>query len=169
MSTPELIPPSRSKTRTIAVVTVVIAFIAGLLIGVVGDRLYVFRNRERVGMRGAHFMTQRIVAHLDSELHLTSQQRDEVTRILNTRRDHIAAINGAVRPQIRREIEEANAEIEKLLTPEQRVEFEKMKIRMLPRRDHDRGLAPGSTPPRAPLTEPGTAAPARPATGSPGR
>lgn len=152
-------PPSRGSAKTIAIVTVVVAFIAGLLIGVVGDRIYVVRHRDRIGMRGARFMTQRIVARLNSELHLTPQQREEVTRILDARRDRIAAINAAARPQIRREIEDANAEIEKLLTPEQRTAFEKMKIRMLPRRDHDRELAPGSTPPREPATEPGAPAP----------
>jgi len=164
VSIPEPISSSRSQTRTIALVTVALAFIAGLLIGAVGDRVYLFRNRERGGMHGPH-MTQRIVEHLDRELQLSAQQRDEVTRILNTRRDHIAAIAAAVRPQVRREIDEANAEIEKLLTPEQRGKFEKMRMRMLPRRDH--GFAPGSTPSRAPLT--GTAAPARPEPGSPAR
>jgi hypothetical protein len=159
VSTPEVLPPSRGSAKTIAIVTVVVAFIAGLLIGMVGDRIYLVRHRDRIGMRGARFMTQRIVAHLDSELHLTPQQREEVTRILDARRDRISAINAAVRPQVRREIEDANAEIEKVLTPEQRAAFEKMKIRMLPRRDHDRELAPGSTPPREPLTEPGTPAP----------
>lgn len=164
MSTPEVLPRSRGSAKTIAIVTVVAAFIAGLLIGVVGDRILLLRHRDRTGMRGARFMTQRIVAHLDGELHLTQPQREEVTRILDARRDRIAAINAAVRPQIRREIEDVNAEIEKLLTPEQRAAFEKMKIRMLPRRDHDRELAPGSTTPREPLTGPG--APAPPAPGS---
>jgi hypothetical protein len=146
VSTPEPIPSSRSQTRTIALVTVALALIAGLLIGAVGDRVYLFWNRERGGMRGPH-MTQHIVARLDRELQLSPQQRDEVTRILNTRRDHIAAITAAVRPHVRREIDEANAEIEKVLTPEQRGKFEKMRMRMLPGRDHDHGFARGSTPP----------------------
>ncbi len=119
-------------------VTVVVAFIAGLMIGVVGDRIYVVRHRDRFGMRGQRFMTARIVAHLDNELHLTPPQRDAVTRILEDRRARISAIAADVRPQIRREIEIGNAEIEKLLTPEQRAHFDKMKIRMLPGHDRDR-------------------------------
>ena len=155
MSIPEPLPQSRSSAKTIAIVTVVVAFIAGLMIGVVGDRIFVVRHRDRIGMRGARFMTGRIVAHLDGELHLTPQQRDEVTRILEARRERIGAIAAGGRLQIRREIEDANAEIEKVLTPEQRVQFDKMKIRMLPRRDHDRELPPRSIPQGPPPKEPG--------------
>ena len=166
MSIPEPVPQSRSNAKTFAIVTVFVAFIAGLAIGVVGDRLYVVRHRDRVGARGARLMTERIVAHLDSELHLTLQQRDEVTRIVDARRERISAITSAVRPQIRREIEDANAEIEKLLTPEQRVQFDKMKIRMLPRLERDREFAPGSTPSKGSATAPGPAAPAPSPAGS---
>jgi hypothetical protein len=148
--------PGSTKATTIAAVVVVLAFIAGLLIGIVGDRIFLFRNRDRLGMRGRS-MTQHIVARLDRELQLTPQQHDEVTRIFEVHRQHIDVINAAVRPQIRREIEEGNAEIEKILTSEQRAKFQEMKMRMLPRRDHMRGFAPGSTPPRPPLTGPGAA------------
>ncbi len=156
-----------TKARAIAAVVVILAFIAGLLIGIVGDRIYVFRNRDRIGMRALRSMTQHIVARLDRELQLTPPQHDEVIRIFETRRQHIEALSAAVRPQIRREIDEGNAEIEKILTPEQRAKFEKMKMRMLPRRDHMRGFAPGSMPSRPPLTGPGSAPPQSPPAASP--
>lgn len=140
----------RANARTFAIVTVVIAFIAGLLIGVVGDRFYTFRHRDRMGSHNSRFTTERIVAHFDRELHFTTQQREQVTQILESRRQKIATMTAAVRPQVRHEIEEANAEIEKLLTPEQRSKFNEMKMRMLPRRERE--LPPGSTPPRGSLT-----------------
>lgn len=163
MSTPDPLSQPRANAKTFAIVTVVIAFIAGLLIGVVGDRFYFLRHRDRLGMRGSRFMTQRIVEHLDDELKFTPQQRDEVTRILEVRRQRISVINAAVRPQVRHEIEETNAEIEKLLTPEQREKFEQIKMRMLPR--HDREIPPGSTSPTGTLS-PSVQAPAPTAPGS---
>jgi hypothetical protein len=157
-ATSEPLQPARgTRAKTIAAAVVFLAFIAGLFIGIVGDRIYVFRNRDRLGMHAMRSMTQRIVARLDRELQLTPQQHDAVTRIFEMRRQHIEAINAAVRPQIRHEIDEGNAEIEKILTPEQRAKFDKLKMRMLPRRDHMRGFAPGSTPQEPPLTGPGSA------------
>ena len=163
MSTPDPLSQPRANARTFAIVTVIIAFIAGLLIGVVGDRFYSFRHRDRAGMRGSRFMTQRIVSYFDRQLHLSAQQKEQVTQILEARRQRISAITAAARPQIRREIDEGNAEIEKLLTPEQRVKFNEMKMRMLPRRDRE--LPPGSTPPRGSLT-PSAAEPAPSPAGS---
>jgi hypothetical protein len=158
--------PGSTNPRAIATVVVVLAFIAGLLIGIVGDRIFQFRFRDR-GMRGGS-MTQRIVARLDRELQLSPQQHDEVTRIFEMHRQRLDVITATVRPQIRREIDEGNAEIEKILTPEQRAKFQKMKMRMLPRRDHMRGFAPGSTPQLPPITGPGSAGAQSPA-GSQGR
>ncbi len=159
-TTNEPLPRSGSaRATTIAAVVVVLAFIAGLLIGIVGDRVYAYRFRDRGGMRGMRSITQRIVARLDRELQLTPQQHDEITRIFETHRQHIEAITAAVRPQIRREIDEGNAEIEKILTPEQRVKFQNMRMRMLPRRDHMRGFGPGSMPSHPPLTGPGAEPP----------
>jgi hypothetical protein len=156
-ATSDPLQPARgTSAKTIAALVVILAFIAGLLIGIVGDRIYLFRNRDRVGMRAMRSITEHIVARLDRDLQLTPQQHDEVMRIFETRRQHIEAINAAVRPQIRREIDEGNAEIEKILTPEQRVKFDKLKMRMLPRRDHMRGFAPGSTPHFQPLNGPGS-------------
>ncbi len=162
-TTNEPLPRSGSaRATTIAAVVVVLAFIAGLLIGIVGDRVYVFRFREHGGMRGMRSITQRIVARLDRQLQLTPQQHDAITRIFETRRQHIEAITAAVRPQIRREIDEGNAEIEKILTPEQRVKFQNMKMYLLPRRDHMRGFGPGSRPSHPPLTGPGAERPGSP-------
>lgn len=168
-------PPARAKATTIAAVVIVLAFIAGLLIGVVGDRVWMFHFRDRVfghGGRGGG-MTRFIVARLDRELQLSAQQKDEVTRILDAHRQRIDAITAGVRPQVRREIDQSNAEIEKILTPDQRTKFEKMKMRMLPRRNRNWAGAPDSMPMPPPIRESGpeaasgTPAPQPPAETSP--
>jgi hypothetical protein len=120
---------SASNARTIAVVTVIVALLAGIAIGIVGDRVWLVRHGARTG-RGLRHMKERIVARLDRELSLNPQQHAAVVRIVNEQQQRIAAIQNGVRPQIRREIDLGNADIEKVLTPEQRKKFEQMKMRM---------------------------------------
>ena len=120
---------TRSSARAIAVVTVVATLIVGFLIGVVADRFWLVRHPAR-GSRTQHFVTERIVKRLDGELHFTDQQRAQVTQIIQARQQRISALLGGVRPQIRAQIDQTNAEIAKILTPEQRTKFEQMKMRV---------------------------------------
>lgn len=121
---------TRSSARTIAVVTVIATLIAGFLIGVVADRVWLLRHGPRFGSRAQRFTTERIVNRLDHELDFTPQQRTQVTQIIQARQKRIGVIQAAVRPQIRAEIDQTNAEIEKILTPAQRTKFEQLKMRV---------------------------------------
>ena len=122
--------PSPSNTRTTAFVVVIIAFVAGLFVGIAGDRLYF--HRRFPGPRD--FGPGRIVERLNRELHLTPDQKSQVQKIVDSHRTRIESIMGPVRPEIRKELDATNAEIEKVLTPDQRAEFEKMLKRMPGRR-----------------------------------
>jgi len=128
---------TRSSARTIAVVTVIATLIVGFLIGVVADRVWLYRHGPRFGSRAQRFTTDRIVKRLDGELHFTDSQRAQVTQIIQARQQRIATIQGAVRPQIRAQIDQTNAEIEKILTPEQRTKFEEIKMRIHRPRNND--------------------------------
>ncbi len=121
---------TRSSARTIAVVTVVATLIVGFLIGVVADRAWIIRHGLPRSQRTQRFTTDRIVARLDGQLHFTESQRAQVTQIIQARQQRIAAIQTAVRPQIRAQIDQTNAEIEKILTPEQRTTFQQIKMRV---------------------------------------
>ena len=118
------------SAKAVALITVIAALIAGIMIGVVADRAWLWRNRGWFAGRAMHAMTPRILARLDAELNLTSQQHAAVARILETHRQRMSSIMSGVRPQLRREIEQANTEISSQLTPEQRVRFDRMKLRM---------------------------------------
>jgi hypothetical protein len=118
------------------VVTVIATLIVGFLLGVVGDRAWLVRH-GRVATRAQRFAPDRIVKRLDSQLHFTDQQRVQVTSIIQARQQRIAAIQGTVRPQIRAQIDQANAEIEKILTPEQRTTFQQIKMRVHRPRTND--------------------------------
>jgi len=76
------------------------------------------------------FAPDRIVKRLDYQLHFTDQQRAQVTSIIQARQQRIGVIQNAVRPQIRAQIDQTNAEIEKILTPEQRTKFQEIKMRI---------------------------------------
>jgi Spy/CpxP family protein refolding chaperone len=125
-----------SSARTVAVITVIVSLLAGIAVGVVGDRLWLVRHPLRVG-RGLRHMKERVVARLDRELSLTPQQHDAVARIVDQEQQRIAAIQNTTRPQIRHEIDLGNAEIEKLLTPEQRTKFEQMKQKVRARNNNN--------------------------------
>ena len=129
--------PSASNTRTTAVVVVIIAFVAGVIVGVAGDHLFFIHHLFQRG-----FVARRIADRLDHELHLTAQQKIQVQQILDRHRTRIDAIMSGARPQIRQEIDATNAEIEKILTPEQRAQFAKMRMRM----PGHRGLGPPPPP-----------------------
>jgi len=126
---------TRSSARTIAVVTVIATLIVGFLIGVVADRVWLYRHGPRFGSRAQRFTPERIVKRLDHELDFTDQQRAQVTQIIQARQQRIAVIQSVARPKIRQEIDQTNAEIEKILTPEQRAKFEKIKMRVHQRRE----------------------------------
>lgn len=115
---------SRTKTTLIAVFALAVTFVAGVAVGVVGDRI--FRRRGPMPQFATHALVQR----LDRRLELTDTQEKKVAEIIERHHTSIESHFAAVRPRVRAEIEQANREIEQILTPEQRAEFQKMKMRL---------------------------------------
>ena len=142
MSETDPAPPRRSTTKTtvIAAIVLVVTFAAGVLVGVFIDRIAFRRGYDRV----PRFATAAMVTRLDRHLDLTPEQRKQIEAILERRHARINEVWSEVRPRVRREIEQTNEEIARVLTAEQRVEFEKMKMRLGPRhRRHHRGHREG--------------------------
>lgn len=135
---PAATSPSRGRqTTAIAAVVVVLAFMAGLFVGIAGDRIWLFRHQGFFTRNALEVATSHMLDRLDRELALSPAQREQVRQILDRRRDRINGLWSGVRPQIRREIDEANGEIEKVLTSDQRTKFQQIKMR-LAARHHDR-------------------------------
>lgn len=134
--------PRTSHAAAIATIVVVVAFIAGLLVGAVADRIYLFRHGPPREQHAGRFVAGRIVDRLDRELHLTPQQREQVSTIVAAHGRRMDAIWSNQRPQIRQEIDAANSEITALLTPDQRTKFEKLRMRLGPRGGGRRGPPP---------------------------
>jgi Spy/CpxP family protein refolding chaperone len=126
-------PPRATGTMVVAAIVVVIAFLGGIFIGVAGDRFYLIRAREFFPHHAGPFVTDHMVRHLQRELNLSPQQSEQVRRILETSRGRIDALFANVRPQVKQEIDQASAQIEKVLTREQRTKFEALRMRMMKR------------------------------------
>lgn len=107
---------SSTKTVVIASIVVLVTFVAGLCAGIFVDRVVMHR------MRGPHpprFASRMMIERLDRHLGLTDVQRAKIQQIIE---QHHRSIG--------KEIEAANAEIDLVLTPEQRQKFAKMRMRL---------------------------------------
>ena len=115
---------SATKTTIVAVLVVLLTFTAGVMVGVFASHMMILRGGHGAGF----FPTKAMVHRLDRRLDLTDAQRAQVEQII---RRHHARIDGMwddVHPRIRTEIDQANAEISRILTPKQRVKFERLKF-----------------------------------------
>jgi len=130
-----------SNTRTAAVVVVIVAFVAGILVGVAGDHLYLIHSGRLFPRHASHFAADRMTEHLGRELQLSPQQKTQVQQIIEKHRAKIDETMSSVRPQVRQELDATNAEIEKILTPDQKTKFAKLRMRMGSRR-RERGSTP---------------------------
>ena len=121
-----------SNTRAVAVV--VVAFLAGIFVGVAGDHLYLIRSGRLYPRHAARFAADRMADRLTHELDLSPQQKTQVQQIIERHRAKIDATMANVRPQVRQELDATNAEIETLLTPEQKKKFADLRMRIGARR-----------------------------------
>ena len=92
----------------------------------------------------------RLIERLDAELHLTADQRAQVERIFEARRQGLQAVQNEVLARAEKEQRELQAEIRKVLTPDQQQRFDKW-LADAPRGRRGRGpgmgLGPMAPPP----------------------
>ena len=131
-----------TNPRLTAALLIIGALIAGIILGIAGDRAFQHWHRPQ---RAPHL--DRLVEHLDHALDLTPQQHDAVRRIVERHFARMQQINASVRPQMRQEIDSTNAEIDKVLTPEQRAKFHQMQQQRHMNRRGPRGMGPAMPPP----------------------
>ena len=115
-----------SRTAIIAAIVIVLAFVAGFAAGFVADRYLVVRRGPGPHPMAVRAMTERLDHHLD----LTDEQRQKIEQILARRHRDMDKQWADTRSRMRKQIEETNAEIARVLTPEQRAKFEEMKMRL---------------------------------------
>ena len=107
-------------------------FIVGVLVGVIGTHLWQGHAPWRPGAlhpRGPMGHEGPFVEHLDRQLGLTDEQRDEVEAILAESRIEADALRNKVLPEVRTHMEQTHERLMNVLTPEQREEFEALSSR----------------------------------------
>lgn len=112
---------SAARTTVIAVIVLAVTFITGLVAGFAIGRFAHFPRGEGGPMPeiAATMMLNRLDHHLD----LTDTQEKQIRTIFERRHSRMAA-----------EIASTNAEIERVLTPDQREKFKKMRMHLRGRR-----------------------------------
>ncbi len=135
-----------TSPRAVAALLIVGALFAGIVLGIAGDRAWLWHTHQFVPRHAPRFMSDRLVDHLDHQLHFTPQQKEAVKQVVERHRARIEAISATIRPQMRAEIDSTNAEIDRLLTPEQRTRFHELQQRRLIHRG-GRGMEHGLPPP----------------------
>lgn len=116
---------SGTKTTLIAVLVLLLTFGAGFIGGAAAHHLWI-GHREQLHP----FAMKAMLNRLDRRLDLTDAQRAQIEQILRRRHARINETYADVRPRVRAEVEATNAEIMRVLTPEQRAKFEKMRMHL---------------------------------------
>jgi len=99
---------------------VTVALITGLLLGA-------FVVAGVLRFHGHDFSLRRQVQHFSRQLDLTPEQRDQLTVILENKREKLHDLNREIRPRFQEIRESTREEIRKILTPEQQKKFESMR------------------------------------------
>lgn len=122
--------PRPRRTALLAIGVLVATFVVGVLAGIAADRTFLRRVWHDRPQPSPSFLASRLEKRLD----LTPAQKRQVEEILTRHHSRMNAAWNAARPAVRAEIEAANAEIDRILTPEQREKFAQLKMRMRSRR-----------------------------------
>lgn len=111
---------SAARTTLIAVLVLAVTFVSGVVVGIGVGRLGHFPRDSRGAM--PPFAAHMILARLDHHLDLTDAQEAQIREIFDRRHSRMME-----------EIATTNAEIERVLTPQQREKFKKMRMHLASR------------------------------------
>jgi Spy/CpxP family protein refolding chaperone len=157
-----VVPPNRvGSTRLVAGLVVLVALLTGVVLGVVLGRTMGppwgrghggFGGRPggpgfSWGPRGPSAEDRRAMRQrFDHELNLTPAQSARVDSIMKRRMAAFDSLRQEMQPRMRRMMDSTRAQIDSVLTPEQRTKFHDMEQRRMrgPGRGHDRDDGPGA-------------------------
>lgn len=127
-------PVSPRRVWVLATAALLLAFVAGSLAGAAWERWHHPHERRHEHGRG-HFGEM-----LKRRYGLSDDQARRIDAIVQRRRPRVDSLMATVQPRLRAMFDSTNAEIRVLLTPEQRVKFDRDQARR--RREHRSPPAP---------------------------
>jgi Spy/CpxP family protein refolding chaperone len=135
-------PLTPRRVWLLAAVVVVLTFVAGSLAGAAWERWH------HAQVRRESTREQRVGDMLKHRYDLSDAQKARIEIILRRRRPRVDSLMALVQPRIRSAFDSTNAEIRVVLTPGQRVKFDRDQARR--RRDSQRQAPPGPPPASVP-------------------
>jgi len=114
--------------RSTAIAAVVAIFLVGVLVGALGSHAF-FLHRSHQPGRFSGWGTRLVAADLKHRLDLTPAQETQIDRILSESRTEAVALHREVLPRMLALLDRTHARISVVLTPAQRVEFERFRAR----------------------------------------
>ena len=111
-----------------AVVLVILVFVLGIALGVVGT--YLVTSRVEAARGGGSRTHGNALAIFTRDLNLTTAQQQQIEAILRDVRGQYAAIHEKVDPEYEQARKQGRDRIRQVLTPEQKPKFEELLRRM---------------------------------------
>jgi Spy/CpxP family protein refolding chaperone len=111
-----------------AVVLVILVFVLGIALGVVGT--YLVTSRVEAARGGGSRTRGNALAIFTKDLNLTTAQQQQIEAILRDVRAQYAAIHEKVDPEYEQARKQGRDRIRQVLTPEQKPKFEELLRRM---------------------------------------
>jgi Spy/CpxP family protein refolding chaperone len=111
-----------------AVVLVILVFVLGIALGVVGT--YLVTSRVEAARAGGSRTHGNALAIFTKDLNLTTAQQQQIEVILRDVRAQYAAIHEKVDPEYEQARKQGRDRIRQVLTPEQKPKFEELLRRM---------------------------------------
>lgn len=104
-------------------------FLLGAFAGMWGTAAFVRRQAAAIYRGEAPALRRTALHHLTRTLDLTPEQQGQVSTVIEHAQVELAAVRAQMHPEIRRILRGAFEEIQQVLTPAQREQAEKMRLR----------------------------------------
>jgi Spy/CpxP family protein refolding chaperone len=114
-------PLTPRRVWLLATVALLLTFVAGSLAGAAFERYHHAHERRHEGGRGERHLGEM----LKHRYGLSDDQARRVEAIVQRRRPRVDSLMASVQPRLRAAFDSTNAEIRAVLTPAQRVQFDR--------------------------------------------
>jgi len=114
------------RSKFVLLLYLLLVFASGVVVGALGYRTLFHGRVQALGRPSPEEFRQKFIAELNSRLHLTPQQVQQLNAILDRTRQRFEKLeNEVLRPQKRLILKQQSDEIRAILDEQQRAEFDK--------------------------------------------